>query len=160
STSATVLASDSGVTPGPKLIRLTPNFIRDGRAPTWPPRPPNPVSAPVEPGRSRNPSDALSRLGVLRGGGVGLPEVLLGEAVEGGATFEDVGGDLARHVLEQVLRHVREVRIEVRIVRRDAHPVGADEPGCRLDLRLAALDRGPAVAPEVLARGHGQVRRV
>src|SRR5712691_8161234 len=50
----------------------------------------------------------------LRGGGVGFLEVGLAEAVEAGATFEDVGRDLARHVLQQIFRHVREVRVEVR----------------------------------------------
>src|SRR2546426_3425211 len=40
--------------------------------------------------------------------------------------------------------------------RRDAHPVGAEQAGRRLDLGLAALDRGPAVAPEVLSRGRSE----
>src|SRR2546426_11156397 len=44
--------------------------------------------------------------------------------------------------------------------RRDAHPVGAEQAGRRLDLGLAALDRGPAVAPEVLSRGEAEVRGV
>src|SRR2546422_9602319 len=75
-------------------------------------------------------------------------------------TYQNLRGDLARQVLEEVLRNVREVGVEMRVVRRDAHAIGADETGRRLDLGLAALDGGPAVAPEVLARGQRQVGRV
>src|SRR5262245_59751770 len=99
------------------------------------------------------PELALRRLG-------GPLEIALAERVEMRATQEDLRGDLARHVLQEIRRDVREVRVEVRVVGGDAHPVGADEPGRGLDLRLAPLDRRPAVAPEVLARRHRQVRRV
>src|SRR5207247_9069922 len=93
-------------------------------------------------------------------GRVRIVEVGLVHAVEVRARYQNLRGDLARHVLEEVLRNVREVGVEMRVVRRDAHAIGADEPGRRLDLGLAALDGGPAVAPEVLARGQRQVRRV
>src|SRR5262249_49069661 len=94
------------------------------------------------------------------GGGVSLSEVLLSETVQGGAALQDLGGDLAGNVLQQVLRDVGKVRVEVRVVRRDAHPVGADKPGRRFDLGLAPFDGGPAVAPEILAGRHGEVRRM
>ena len=60
-------------------------------------------------------------------------------------------------VLEQVIRDIREVGVEVRVVCRDTHPVGADEPGRRLNLRFAPFHRCPAVAPKVLLWGQGQV---
>src|SRR5215470_18926036 len=100
------------------------------------------------------------RSGSPRRRGVRLLEIGLREAVEMRAAQQDLRGDLARDVFEEVLRDVREVRVEMRIVRRDAHPIGADESGRRLDLGLAPLDRGPAVAPEVLAWRQRQVRRV
>src|SRR5262249_57635039 len=81
-------------------------------------------------------------------------EMALAERVEMRAAHEDLRRDLARHVLHEIRRDVREVRVEVRVVGRDAHPVGADEPGRGLDLRLAPLDRRPAVAPQVLAARH------
>src|SRR5689334_23595646 len=91
------------------------------------------------------------RSGSPRHRGVRLLEIGLGEAVEMRTAQQDLRSDLARDVFEEVLRDVREVRVEVGVVRRDAHPIGADEPGRRLDLGLAPLDRGPAVAAEVLA---------
>src|SRR5262245_21639968 len=91
--------------------------------------------------------------------GVRLLEISLVKTVEIRATSEDLRGDLARDVLEEILRDVREVRVEVGVVRRDAHPIGADEPGRRFDLGLAPLDRSPAVAPEVLAWRQREVRR-
>jgi hypothetical protein len=45
-------------------------------------------------------------------------------------------------------------RVEVRVVGRDAHAVGADEAGRGLDLRLAALDGGPAEA-QLIDSEHG-----
>ena len=69
-------------------------------------------------------------------------------------------GHIARDILHQILCDVGEVRVEVRIVGRDAHAVGADEAGGRFDLGLAALDGGPAVAAEVLARRQREIRRV
>ncbi len=48
----------------------------------------------------------------------------------------------------------------MRVVRRDAHPVRADETRRRLDLGLAAFDGGPAVAPEVLLGQEREIRRV
>src|SRR5262245_45116772 len=93
---------------------------------------------------------ALPSLRPTGGGGVSLSEVLFSETVQGRAALHDLGGDFAGNVLQQVLRDVGKVRVEVRVVGRDAHPVGADEPRRRLDLGLAAFDGGPAVAPEVL----------
>src|SRR6185436_18182091 len=71
----------------------------------------------------------------------GLLEVVLTERVEVRAPHEDLRRDLARHVLQEVLRHVGEIRVEVRIVGRDAHAVSPDEAGGGLDLRLASFDR-------------------
>src|SRR5262245_24848717 len=69
--------------------------------------------------------------GALHGrrGGVGLREVGVAETIEVRAAHEDLRRDLAGDVLHEVRGHVGEVRVEVRVVRRDAHAVGADQPG-------------------------------
>src|SRR5260370_36274507 len=72
---------------------------------------------------SGSPSDR--RAGLLRGGSL---TVGLDEAVETRAAQQDLGRELAGDVLEEVGRHVGKVGAEMRVVRRDAHPVGADEP--------------------------------
>src|SRR5215510_15348857 len=123
------------------------------RARTWAPRTGAQVPTERSSAGGHGPELALRRLG-------GPPEIALAERVEMRAAQEDLRGDLARHVLQKIRRDVREVRVEVRVVGRDTHPVGANEPGRGLDLRLAPLDRRPAVEPEVLARRHRQVRRV
>src|ERR1700704_120791 len=97
----------------------------------------------------RGPADAPARPRRL----VRLREVGLGESVDVCAPHQYLRGGIARAALEDVVRHVRKVGVEVRIVAGDAHPVGAHQAGGCLDLRLAALDRGPAIAPEVLLRG-------
>src|SRR6266545_1638445 len=53
----------------------------------------------------RSRSD-LRRASVLRRGRVGVLEVGLGEAVEMRAAHQDLGAELARDVLQEVLRHV------------------------------------------------------
>src|SRR5262245_50142710 len=55
------------------------------------------------------PELALRRLG-------GPLEIALAERVEVRAAQEDLRGDLARHVLQEIRRDVREVRVEVRVV--------------------------------------------
>src|SRR5687767_15470376 len=62
--------------------------------------------------------------GSASGGGVRLLEVLVREPVQGRAAHEDLRRCLAGHRLEQIARDVGEIGVEVRVVGRDAHPVG------------------------------------
>ena len=84
-------------------------------------------------------------------------EVRLREPVEARAAEEDVGGDVSGDSAEQIRRHVRKVGIEMGVVGRNAHAIGTDEPRRGFDLRLAPLDRRPAVASEVFPRRERQV---
>src|SRR5215468_4115925 len=75
--------------------------------------------SPLRPGsrpgkRMTSASSPIAPSALLPGRGrVGLLEVLLGQPVEVGAAHQDVGGDLLGNVLEQVVGHLREVRVEV-----------------------------------------------
>src|SRR5216683_2889532 len=96
-----------------------------------------------------------------RGGGLG--EIILGEAVEAGATGEDLAGRLAvdARVGQHPVRHLGEARIEMREVARHADVVGAAQQlDDRADLLLAALDRREAVALPVFERRQLQIGRI
>src|SRR5262245_1729056 len=59
------------------------------------------------------------------GGGIGLGEIVIGKAVEPRPAIEDLGGGLAVHagVVQHPTRDVREARIEMREVGRNADVV-------------------------------------
>src|SRR5262245_47804184 len=89
-----------------------------------------------------------------------FPEVLLLEGVESSASKKNLRSHLSGHVLKQVTGDVGKVGVEVGIVRRNTHAIGANEARRGRDLGFAALDRCPAVALKVLLGCQGKVGRM
>src|SRR5437588_3098952 len=82
-----------------------------------------------------------------RGGG--FVEIGVGEAVEAGAAAQDLAADLGcdAGIGQHPGRYLREARVEMREIARNADVVGPTEQFDRsADLAFAALDRREAVA--------------
>src|SRR6266404_1192006 len=102
---------------------------------------------------ARNDDNLLSlRRGLVAaslGGGIGLGEIVLAEAIEPRPAIEDFPGQLGSDagVGQHPGRDVGEARVKMREIGRHTDIVGpTQELGHRADLALAALDRREAVA--------------
>src|SRR5262245_14926751 len=89
-----------------------------------------------------------------------LAEVLLLEGVESSAAKKNLRSHLPGHVLKQVTGDIGKVGVEVGIVGRNTHVIGANEARRGRDLGFAALDPSPAIALKVLVGCQGQVGRM
>src|SRR6266511_5790848 len=76
-----------------------------------------------------SPNSVSTKPGLPQPDPVSFGEVGLGEPVQARAAQEDLPGDVAADGAQQIARHIGEVGVEVRVIGRDAHAIGADEPG-------------------------------
>src|SRR5262245_36951678 len=76
-----------------------------------------------------------------------LPEVLRFKGVESGASKKNLRSHLSGHVLKQVTGDVREVGVEVGIVRRNTHPISANE--ARRGRDMDRIFKRPFLWPEL-----------
>src|SRR5215470_565725 len=94
------------------------------------------------------------------GGGCGLVEIGVGEAIEASAAAQnlaaDLGGDAG--IGQHPRRHLRETGVKMREIARHANVVGpAQQLDGGADLAFAALDRREAVALPIFERRQLQV---